>query len=409
MDEEQYLSERCQEMIDLMVDFGDVPVGLIMRLNQDELEVFVASDSDNNPYQVGESAIMEDSGLYCETVIHQNGMLKVPNALTDDHWKDNPDVELNLISYLGYPIHWPDRSIFGTICALDNKENHYSSKFEKLLCKFRDFVEMELTLIKNNQILEDTVIERTRDIKIAMIEASLAKEVAEKANMAKTKFLSSMSHELRTPLTSILGFSQLLEIDSQNFDKSQQENLMMIQRSGQNLLNLIEQLFEFSKTESVHLPLFIETISPHKIIDEYILLLQYQAEKKGISLNLKNCPDIIIRADRFLLKQIIFHLLSNAIKYNKQDGEVTISYSVVKNEKFKLIVTDTGLGIPKEKQKQLFVAFSRLGREMSTIEGAGVGLTISKRAVELMNGQIGFESVEGKGSTFWVEFSLSNT
>jgi len=127
-----------------------------MRFNHDELEVFISSHSEGNPYEVGERAVMEGSGLYCETVIKTNELLKVPNSLTDEHWQNNPDVKLNMISYLGYPILLPDNTPFGTICVLDNKENNYSEIYENLVINFRDLIEMELALLDSNIKLKES-------------------------------------------------------------------------------------------------------------------------------------------------------------------------------------------------------------------------------------------------------------
>ncbi len=148
-------NQRWQKIVDLMAEMIDVPAGLIMRLHNGELEVLVKSNSDNNPYKVGEHETMDGSGLYCETVIKNNSMLKVPDSLSDEKWKNNPDVKLNMVSYLGFPIRYPDKTSFGTICVLDNKENHYSETYERLVESFRDFIEMELELILRNYELTE--------------------------------------------------------------------------------------------------------------------------------------------------------------------------------------------------------------------------------------------------------------
>lgn len=148
--------DKWQDIVNLMAKIIGVPAGLIMRLDHDELEVFISSQTPGNPYEVGERAVMEGSGLYCETVIKKNDALKVPNSLIDKHWKNNPDVKLNMISYLGYPILFPDNTPFGTICVLDNKENHYSETYQQLVINFRDLIEMELALVESNNKLKNS-------------------------------------------------------------------------------------------------------------------------------------------------------------------------------------------------------------------------------------------------------------
>jgi transcriptional regulator with GAF, ATPase, and Fis domain len=146
---------KWQNIVDILSELVDIPAALIMRLVQPDIEVFVASQSKNNPYQPGDHEHFLGSGLYCETVIKTNKKLLIPNALNDENWKNNPDVKLNMISYLGFPITLPDGSPFGTICILDNKENRFSKTYENLLENFRDIVQSELGLIYMNEMLGD--------------------------------------------------------------------------------------------------------------------------------------------------------------------------------------------------------------------------------------------------------------
>lgn len=145
--------EKWQNIIDIIAELLNIPAALIMRLVESDIEVFIASHSQGNPYHPGDHEHFEGSGLYCETVIKTNGKLLVPNALADNAWKNNPDVKLNMISYLGFPILYPDGKPFGTICVLDNKENAYSDTYEKLIEKFREVIQDELALIHMNAVL----------------------------------------------------------------------------------------------------------------------------------------------------------------------------------------------------------------------------------------------------------------
>lgn len=143
-----------QITVDTMAQLVGVPAGLIMRLDKGELEVFVSSNTENNPYKVGDREVMKDSGLYCETVINSNDMLLIPNALKDKNWKDSPDVKLNMISYLGFPIKWPNGTPFGTICVLDIKENSYTPSFIKLVNQFKNLIEKFLEIIEQADEIE---------------------------------------------------------------------------------------------------------------------------------------------------------------------------------------------------------------------------------------------------------------
>jgi hypothetical protein len=147
--------EAWQDIVDILADIFLIPAALIMRINDVDIEVFVASKSKRNPYSPGDKEHLVGSGLYCERVITTQKKLLVANALADEDWKNNPDVKLNMISYLGFPIVMPDGKPFGTICVLDNKQNHFSETFEKLLLKFRKLIEFDIELLYLNQLLGD--------------------------------------------------------------------------------------------------------------------------------------------------------------------------------------------------------------------------------------------------------------
>lgn len=149
------IQTNWQEIINIMAQLFEVPAALIMRLRETDIEVFLSSKSEGNPYHPGDKEHFEGSGLYCETVINSRDKLLVPDALADEHWEDNPDVKLNMISYLGFPIFWPEDRPFGTICVLDVKRNEYSTLIEQLMLKFKNLIESHLELIYVNQYLGD--------------------------------------------------------------------------------------------------------------------------------------------------------------------------------------------------------------------------------------------------------------
>lgn len=147
------IQAKWQTIVDILSELVNIPAALIMRLVESDIEVFVSSKSENNPYQPGDHEHFLGSGLYCETVINSNDKLLIPNALADENWKNNPDIKLNMISYLGFPIFLPNGKPFGTICVLDSKENAYSGTYESLLKNFRDIIQSELGLIYMNKTL----------------------------------------------------------------------------------------------------------------------------------------------------------------------------------------------------------------------------------------------------------------
>jgi signal transduction histidine kinase/AmiR/NasT family two-component response regulator len=260
----------------------------------------------------------------------------------------------------------------------------------------RQLVEAERALL--DQALQD---------KNAELES--AKFAAEKANLAKSDFLSSMSHELRTPLSAILGFAQLMESGSPPLTASQKRGIDQILKSGWYLLELINEILDLALIESGKLSLSLEPISLSEVLRECKDMIEPQARKRGISVAFPQFDvPYFVKADRTRVKQVFINLLSNAIKYNKALGTVVVQYATVIPGRIRVCVKDSGEGLSADKLAQLFQPFNRLGQEAGVEEGTGIGLVMTKRLIELMGGTIGAESAVGSGSVFWAELDLTS-
>jgi len=258
-----------------------------------------------------------------------------------------------------------------------------------------------------NIVLRTESVEQHDILNQAYQALARSKQESEKANRAKSEFLSRMSHELRTPMNAIIGFSQLMQMDTESpLTDVQNDNLKEISVAAKHLLYLINEVLDIAAIESGKLQISMEKVYLRDVIDSSIKLILPDANKKQIKIiNQVSEHDYAVHADFSRLKQVLLNLLSNAVKYNCDQGVVTVSSEKINEERLRITVADSGDGLSEKDIDKLFVPFERL-HENNDIEGAGIGLVITKQLVELMNGCIGVDSVVGKGSIFWVELDL---
>ena len=241
-------------------------------------------------------------------------------------------------------------------------------------------------------------------------ERNAAMAEAERANHAKTEFLSCMSHELRTPLNAILGFAQLMKSGTPSPTPSQDRNLDQILKGGWYLLELINEILDLALIESGRVMLSKEPVSLVEVMLECRAMIEPQAQKRGITMRFERYDiPYFVEADRMRLKQVLINVLFNAIKYNKPSGTVNVAYTLSTPRVIRVSIRDTGSGLSAEQRGQLFQPFNRLGKENGPEEGTGIGLVVTKRLVELMGGTIGVDSEVGAGSVFWIELNLTAT
>ena len=250
---------------------------------------------------------------------------------------------------------------------------------------------------RRNDRMEAEIVQRSQELQDANRQLRAA-------NAAKSEFLSRMSHELRTPLNAVLGFGQLLEMDE--LTAEQRDGVVQILKAGKHLLELINEVLDLARIESGRLSLSPEPMAVRDLIDEAVGLIGPLADAAQIDLHLE-VEDATVRADRQRLKQVLLNLLSNAVKYNRAGGAVWISGHPVAGERACITVADTGPGIAAARLERLFEPFERLGAEETTVEGSGLGLSLTKLLVEAMGGTIEVESEPDRGSTFRVELPLA--
>jgi len=281
-----------------------------------------------------------------------------------------------------------------------NRERKARKEAEALLeVKSRELYDTNSSLVDLATGLEKHIEQRTDELETA-------RDTAVKASQAKSEFLSSMSHELRTPLNAILGFAQLMALEDAWGDE-QKDNLSEIEKAGQHLLTLINEILDLAKIEAGKIELTIQDVSLTQLLTETKVLVQPMAEQSNIKLEFSGDCLGTVSADKTRLKQVLLNLLSNAIKYNNVNGSVYLDCHIKNQEFFVLGVRDTGPGIAEERMAGLFEPFERGSAENTGVEGTGIGLVITRRLIELMGGSIHVDSALGQGSTFWVEVPIS--
>lgn len=382
--------QRIEKILAILCQFKGLQIQekagvFLLDEGQDKLKLFATHGNFSDDYLFKEGCIKAGSTL-CEWVASHN-ILKVSDDCFSDNEHENIFESMQRHGHYIVPLSYAGK-VYGVMFL-------YTAPYPT-----RDPERLQLLTVIGQTIGLSISNER------AQLELEEEKKLAETANQAKSEFLSSMSHELRTPLNAILGFSQLLEMDDDPLTDEQQENVAYISSSGQHLLTLINEVLDLSAIEAGKANILISSINLRNALNDCISLVQSLALEKQVKLNVLNDElSVTLKVDETKFKQVLINVISNAIKYNREGGEVNINWCLnPKTKRVKIGIMDTGLGISESNRAYVFSAFNRLGKENSDIEGSGIGLVVTKNLTELMEGSISFDSIEEKGTTFWLEF-----
>ncbi len=359
--------EKWQKIVNIMAELIGVSAALIMRVKPPQIEVFRASDSEENPYEAGDMERL--AGLYCEEVIKSREKLLVPNAREDERWKDSPDVELGMISYLGFPLEWPEGDIFGTICVLDSEENRFSEKNENLIKQFKELVESHLKLVYRKNELEKQIRERKE---------------AEK----KEDFLHSLlRHDVGNKIQITQGYLELAK--DYNLSEEVEEHLSKAEEAvedGREIIEKVRTLRKLSGKEETSKIDLCSTIK--KAIDGHGDVF----EKKDIELE---CQEKEIEVwGGSLLEELFSNLVENSIEHG--DCDIIKIHGRVEDGTVTATVEDDGQGIPSEYREKIFERGFK-GKETG---GSGLGLYLVKEIAKNYGGNVIARNSELGGARF---------
>ncbi|MCG8697505.1 MAG: HAMP domain-containing histidine kinase [Bacteroidales bacterium] len=373
---------KWQSLIDILANVIHVPSGLIMKLNENNIEVFLKSNTIDNPYHVGEQAELI-YGLYCESVIGIQSKLLVPNAKTDDTWaKNNPDVDINMISYLGYPVNWPNGDVFGTVCILDNKENSYSKLYEDLLYNVKLSLETDLQILSQANELENL------------------NERLKLTNDFKTKLISIIAHDVRGSIGNLSEFLNHMVLDYHHLsNESIHSYLNSLSNNTSSVYSTLENLLAWAKSDLLSMQTNKVRLNVVEIINQVIHFVESSIRLKEQHLITEfEREDLCLFVDRNMFETILRNLLSNAIKYTPNNGYIYIRV-IQLNTNVIIEVEDTGIGMTEKTKERLF-SYDKDHKKSGTMgEGStGIGLLLCNDFIRKNNGRIHVDSEENGGT-----------
>ena len=429
---------KWQNTTDVMAGIFDVPAGLIMRVLPEQIEVLVSSHSEGNPYEADEKAKL-NTGLYCETVMASRGLLHVPDALEDEHWRCNPDVALNMISYLGVPLLWPDNEVFGTICVLDNKKRNYQQKYVELLWEIKKSIERDFVVMEQQEQLEASnaelrlamrqqeafslkLAQSNQDLHAALMRlTSLQDELLRSEKLAALgAVVAGISHELNTPIgNSLLAASTLQSRTAEFADEMargltrsrMQEFVGTVEQGAAILLRSLDHaarlVNSFKQVADEQAADGRRSFDLGEAVRHALVGLDQAIMDSGHRVLCTIEPGIRMDSYPDQLGQVIAQLIANAVQHAFLPGlagTITISAEQDGDGQVTVAVRDDGLGIPPDNLGRVFDPFftTRMGKG-----GSGLGLHIVYKLVtSTLHGSVQASSTEGEGACFAVTLPL---
>jgi len=416
---------KWQQTTNVMADVFDVPAGLIMRVRPQQIEVLVSSHTPGNPYEAHEKANL-NTGLYCETVMATRSLLHVPDALEDEHWKDNPDVALNMISYLGVPLLWPNDEVFGTICVLDSKKRNYQQRYVDLLWEIKRAIEADFQVIEQQQKLmvsnaslldaNQALLRSNADLK-----AALDKIVAMQGELQRAEKMSALgslvagiSHELNTPIGNGLMLASTLksnavtiakELETGVTRKHMQDFISGVDQGADILLHSLgraaDLVASFKQVAVDQSSMRRREFDVRKTFKDILATLGPAIRKSGHQVVCDVEEGVVMDSYPGPLEQVLVNLVNNALVHafpEGRQGHVTITARKLADDWIEVSVADDGVGIPKANIARVFDPFftTRLGQG-----GSGLGLhVVYNQVTSALRGDVQVQSEPGCGARF---------
>ncbi|MBU1100771.1 MAG: GAF domain-containing sensor histidine kinase [Bacteroidetes bacterium] len=398
--ENSELLKKWENILNLISKVLNVPVALIMKVNAPFIEVFSNNNSDRNPYHKGDKEKL--TGLYCETVINKRSKLEIPNALMDPLWDNNPDIKLGMIAYLGYPIHWPNQEVFGTLCILDSKETDFTDLHRELLTQFREVLESHLGMLFSNQEL----LSQKKLLELTNRRISEYSNELDRSMKHQDKLYSIIAHDLRNPLNTLQASSEILLTDTNNLTDDEKEDLLVaINNGASNMDFLLNNLLAWTRLHTGQIAFKPVWVNINDMLMELVELYRPSFSKKNIEFKSTISDDQSVWADQNMLSVVLRNLITNAIKYTKFGGEISVFTKSIKNSKI-ISITDDGIGMDEITIQRLFEIDKNSTPGTENERGTGLGLILSKEFIDEHGGELTVKSEPGKGSTFII--SLPN-